>query len=115
MRSMSQREFDLWQLHLDREWDRPSRADHYAMQAAMETTRARVKHPGSVRLDHFRIRFRRPGEDLDVRLDLPPDETGITRPSSIAAVTTRGQSKNTTVVRISKAEHRRRLQESTQS
>ena len=58
------------------EWDaieesRPSRADWYAMQTACEVRRVLAKRPGSIKLEHFRLRFEDPlvpdgDEDADL-------------------------------------------------
>lgn len=42
---------------LDREWDRPSRSDHYAMQVSAVVREGHVKPGTKVRTEDFRLKF----------------------------------------------------------
>lgn len=59
LRRVSHREFLTWMAWMDLDQNRPSRADHYAMQVAAEIRRGNSKNPRKVSLDHFKIPFQR--------------------------------------------------------
>jgi hypothetical protein len=53
---MTQREYLARMAWLEEEQDRPSRADWYAMQTAMEVRRTAVKDPQSVKLADMQLK-----------------------------------------------------------
>lgn len=55
---MTHRQFLVWHAWLRKEWDMPSRADHYAMQTAAEVRRTALKDKNSVQLNQFKIPFK---------------------------------------------------------
>lgn len=55
---MTHRQYLGWLSWLEDEWNNPSRADHYAMQAAAETRRQFRKNPAQVKLEDLKIPFR---------------------------------------------------------
>lgn len=50
-------EYEIWMEWLELEWNRPSRTDHYIMQATQEIVRNRAKYPAQVKLDPFKMSF----------------------------------------------------------
>lgn len=55
---MTHRQFDAWRAWLALQWDRPSRADWYAMQTACEVRRVLSSKPNSVRVEQFALQFK---------------------------------------------------------
>lgn len=56
------REYLAWQAWLDGEQDRPDSTQHYLMQIAMEVRRVLSKNPNSIKLNDFKLSFKRKGE-----------------------------------------------------
>ena len=54
---MTHREFLTFQVWIDRQWNRPSRADYYQMQTACQVTRVLAKNPASIKIEHFKLPF----------------------------------------------------------
>lgn len=64
MRGITDREFKARMAWLADEIERPSRADWYAMQIAMEVKRSRVKHPNLVTLKEMVLEREQPKSPL---------------------------------------------------
>lgn len=60
VRSHTHRQHTTWVAWLDLEWDRPSRADHYAMQIARCVLQANAKKGARVKHDDMRLKFLAP-------------------------------------------------------
>lgn len=58
MRSNTWTELLMWQEWRRRQWNRPSRSDHYLMQIAMQVRRVLAKHPKKIKLEHFKVPFK---------------------------------------------------------
>lgn len=54
---MTHRQSRAWAAWWEIDQNRPSRADHYAMQTACQVTRAGAKVPKSIKLADFRLQF----------------------------------------------------------
>lgn len=54
---MTHRQFRAWRAWLDMQWDRPSRTDHYIMQATAESIRPHVKKGTKVKTSDYRLSF----------------------------------------------------------
>lgn len=63
LRTTTHRQYRSWNEWIERQWDRPSRADLYLMQIAMAVRQGQVKTPADVRLEDFRLKFRTPSAD----------------------------------------------------
>lgn len=57
MTRLTHREYLAWCAFLRDEWNRPDRADHYAMLVAAEVRRSRVQNPADVHPKDMRIEF----------------------------------------------------------
>jgi len=58
MRSTTSSEFVAWCEYFEDEWNKPDRADYYLAQIACEIRRSQAKHPGSIKLKDFILRFK---------------------------------------------------------
>lgn len=54
---LTHRQALAWRVWIDDEWNRPDRADYYAMQTACEARRVLSKKPAQIKLKHFRLKF----------------------------------------------------------
>ena len=54
---MTRRQFKAWKAWLDKQWNEPSRADYYAMQAALEARESQQRRK-SGNVSSMRIRFK---------------------------------------------------------
>lgn len=54
---ITHRQYEMWQLWLDQQWNKPSRTDHYLMQIAMEVRRPNVKGSKNLKMKDFVIKF----------------------------------------------------------
>lgn len=66
LKTWTHRQFQVALEWIEREWNEPSRTDHYLMQLAAEIRRSNVKNPQSVKMDHFKIKFERKAKALPV-------------------------------------------------
>jgi hypothetical protein len=71
---ITHRQFLAWQEWLAQDLDRPSRSDHYLMQAAAEARRCWVKEPNKVRIEDMRLEFKANAQPTKVQDD--PDVEG---------------------------------------
>lgn len=60
MKSHTQRQFRTWIAWLDAQWNEPSLSDYYAMQIAAEVRRVLSKKPNDIKLDDFKMKFKKP-------------------------------------------------------
>lgn len=44
--------------HLDNEYDRPSRTDHYLMALRADVVKSWARNPGAVKIEHMRLKFK---------------------------------------------------------
>ena len=54
---MTHRQFAIWQLWLNEQWNRPDLTDMYLMQVACEVRRVLSQKPNDIKLEHFRLKF----------------------------------------------------------
>lgn len=66
---VTHRQYAAWQRFLLEDYNRPSRADHYAMQVAAEVFRTIARDPNGVRREQFGIHFPEAGT-----ADRPPPQ-----------------------------------------
>lgn len=56
---MTHREYLTRLAWLERDMSEPSRTDHYLMQIAQEIRRVLSKRPNAIKMEHFKIQFKR--------------------------------------------------------
>lgn len=54
---VTHRQYLLWQIWLDLQWDRPTLSDYYLMQIAAEVKRVLSKSPNKIKLKDFLLKF----------------------------------------------------------
>lgn len=59
---LTHRQFVLWNLWLDEQLNIPTRDNYYQMQVACETRRMFSKNPQGIKIDHFKLKFKREKE-----------------------------------------------------
>lgn len=57
MQKVTNREYRLWMLWFDSEWNKPDRTDHYLMQIAAQIVAVNSKETDTVLLSDFKIPF----------------------------------------------------------
>lgn len=71
-RETRSREFVRWKVLMDREWDEPTRLEHYLAQIAAEIHRTRVKNPKRIKTESKILKFER---KVKINLeDMDPEE-----------------------------------------
>lgn len=58
-RKHTHREYQMWMAHLEEDWYDMTLTEYYLMQVACEVRRVLAKKPRRIKLEHFRLKWKR--------------------------------------------------------